>query len=455
MFRFNYILCLHILFVSILVIPLSGCHHTHGTKKNQFYDAPLGDKLSDRRKKFGPKHIYSTLGEFRGITGDAPRWFSHGAVDFAVSDGVNVYSPDVGEVKFYGDGSTNTGKPPVKIGHFAMHHFINTGRLEVDPKTLGDRTAHTIVVEPNDDIWVMRNGKRVKTTLRKHKFVAGVQEHPPNSGNWRKVFWFNRRFPIGQTSGPDLHTIYYNDPDASYHNRESIRNALRVFKYENSSKPVFGPIRLFAQKAPATTSGHNKRFIADTENQKSGMINIDTDKGVDVAVVVSSFAKANLTKRPGIYRVAYSIYRFLKQGEQVEQEVVKGPGNKRMVLARAEEVMFTYNGLRPASADKQLIAYSPFRVGHQNQHASYYQNVTEQKYTSFVVSNINGDDDKYWELDDKDTYPDGNYLLRIKAWNIKKAKGIGNEPDLSHKTKDTTLNILTDTTGKKRRIKFD
>lgn len=422
---------------------LIACQQRGGARASAvFYDSPIGDTLTKRRKTLAPGKLFSNLGEFRGASGDGPTWFNHGATDFVAPRNTNVFSPDKGEVKFFGGGATNSGTPPVKIGRFAFLHFHNVTRLPMDPKTLGDRTLRTFIVDPGDPIWVVRGGRPRRTTLRRNKWVAGVKEEPPGSGNWSKVFWYNRRASIGQTTGPDLHMLYYADARANYNNRASIRNALHVLKYKNSDKPKFGKFRLFAQKARNTAG--NKKFIADNDQNRRGDMSIPDDKGVDVVIRVSSFGQS-ANNRAGIYKLSYTIYKILQPNDPFPGTVITGAGGRRLGEVRAEEVMYTYNSLLPPANDKQLVAYPPARVPPGGP-ASLFGNANpgQNKHSSYVVSNTDGDDTKHWELENTTTYPDGEYVVRIKAWNIKKSRGVGNALELNEAVLDVIVSIETD-----------
>ena len=71
-------------------------------------------------------------------------------------------------------------------------------------------------------------------------------------------------------------------------------------------------------------------------------------------------------------------------------------------------------------------------------------NPGQPKHTSYVVTNIDGDDGRHWALEDTTTYPDGEYVVRIKAWNIAKSNGVGNAPNLNEVILDVIVSIETD-----------
>ncbi len=436
-----------VIFYLLAIVALFGviasCRQAGNTRATAtFYDSPIGSTLSKRRNTLKPRKLLSNLGEFRGASGDGPTWFNHGATDFVAPRNTNVYSPDKGEVKFFGGGATNSGTPPVKIGHFAFLHFHNATRLPMDPNTLGDRSVRTFIVDPDDPIWVLVQGRPRQTTLRGNASVEGVKEEPPGSGNWKKVFWYNRRSAIGQTTGPDLHMIYYSDPAVDYNNRGSIRNALSVMRYENSVKAKFGKFRLFAEKAQ--NSAGNKKFIADNDQNRRGDMSIPDDAGVDIVIGASSFGQSK-NNRAGIYKLSYSIYRILQPGDPFVGTIITGAGGRRLGEVRADEVMHTYDSLLPTAKDQQLVAYPPTRVPPDGP-ASLFGNANpgQNKYTSYVVSNSNGNDSKHWELENIGIYPDGEYVVRIKAWNINRSGGIGNVPVLNDAILDVIVSIETD-----------
>jgi len=399
-----------------------------------YYDWPV-------RAPHNPGGLYSNLGEKRSATGDGPTWLNHGATDFVAARNTPVFSPDTGRVEFYNvdPGSpTNAGIPPLKIGRFAMLHFHDATRLEVNPNLLGDPNAWTYVVNPGDPIWVVVNNRPEQRNMpRRQKVVPGVRQD--TAGQWGKVFWFNRNFSIGEADGPDLHTVYYTDADAPYNRVGAIGNMLTVIEYKNPNPPECVRFRLFAAEP---TGGANKDFIADDDQSRQGGMQIARHRGVDVVATCSSFKRSN-TNRAGIYKLAYGIHRILRPDEQAAGQVVPGPGGRRMVEVDPETVMWEYLRMPDRATDPNLVASPPTYVAPGGD-TSLYGDVVGDKYTAYTVSNTGGDDARKWALDDLNRYPDAEYVVTVRAWNIAKSNGIGTAPDLADSAFQRIVSIETD-----------
>ncbi len=341
--------------------------------------------------------------------------------------------------------------PPIKIGHFGLHHFNNSASLPIDPRTLGDPKAKTFIVDPGDPITVIKGGVPIQATLKKKKkFIKGVWQNPTDN-KWYPAFYYNRRFPIGNATGPDLHVTYYDSVTAGFRSRTNLRNALSVFRYKNSKPPAISHFRLFAQEGSTqvTTKG-NKKFIADNIKNNQGTMDIPKDKGVDIVITTASFGQ-NSNSASGIHKLSYTVYKILIAGDTPSGPVIN-IGGKRAGEYKAQSIMHTYDSLLSINRDKQLIAHRPYYVPPTNGPASLYTDVNKNKHTSFVVSNLSGDDTNHWELEDTGAFPDGEYIVRVRAWNIAKSNGEGNVPDLNEKIMDTKVLIETNVPKKLRYI---
>lgn len=427
----------------------------------EYFDWPT--PVRDRDKN--PRALYSNLGEYRSPA-DGPAWLNHGATDFVAPEGTDVYSPDTGQVRFGEQSDQKSGLPPVKIGRFAFLHFADADSLNVNPLVLGDETIWTWVVNPADPILVRDGGGTKETTLEdlQRSVVRGVRRD--GAGGLEDVFWFSRANPIGKAGPePDLHVLYYETAEAPYSDRRSIRNALTVLEYSNPNPPAIQLIRLYSQLAP---NGRTKEFLASNERASStGVMDIDRHGGVDVVVTCASFAR-NSAVRAGIYRLAYRIHRFLTDEELQEgrpEEAVRGPGRRFMIPVGDQETMWEYDDLPARGTDGNLVARNPqdtiltppplayplpgtdlvsrFNLTQQNQN----------KYSAYVVSNTGGDDAKHWELEDVTTFPDGEYLLTVTAWNIGQSNGIGRAPTLRDREAQVVVEVTTQNRRRTLRIK--
>jgi len=303
----------------------------------QFFHSPY-ERLGAAPQEFDPALIYSNLGERRPT--DGPAWTNHGATDFVTGNSrQNVYSPDTGKVRFYGAQvqghlARNAGLAPVKIGRFSMLHFGNAAQLFVDPRQLRQRRGlpaqadnwWVYVIEP-DEPFLRRVGGRQKT-LKNKRVRGGVRQNA--AGQWENVFFYNRKHPIAETHGPDLHVLYYETKASDYGDRADIRNALSVFNYKNENPPVIHNLWLFSQNL--IQGQQSKKLIAgNAPNPAPEVIDIAQDGGVDVVVTASAFQKGNGVNRAGIYQLAYQVDRILGAEEEHPKETIQGPGGRTMV----------------------------------------------------------------------------------------------------------------------------
>lgn len=422
----------------------------------QFFQSPL-EKPKGAPRILAPGALYSNLGEKR--SGDGPAWTNHGATDFRTGNRrLKVYSPDMGKVRFYGaqvQGHTarNAGIPPVKIGRFAMLHFASVAQLNVDPRQLRRRLGlpaaaenwWVYVVEPTDPI-ILGVGRQ-PTTLKKKRARAGVKRNA--QGQWENVIYYNRIFPVARTHGPDLHVLYYETKASDYGDRADIRNALSVFNYQNGNPPVIHGLWLFSQKL---RQGQSKKLIAGAAPaQATGILDIALDGGVDVVASASSF-QMNNNNRAGIYQIAYQVDRFLGAEEKPPKETIQGPGGRTMVPVIPETIMYTYSQMPAPARDANLVATTPtFTIpGAAGAQLSQFQSVTGIKRTAYAVTNTNGNDGANWGLHQVAAFPDGEYLLTVKAWNIGQANGIGAAPTLRDAQVQTIVGVATN--GNFRRL---
>jgi hypothetical protein len=437
----------------------SGCQQGGGgLGQATFFHSPL-ERPRGNPQILAPAALYSNLGEKRAT--DGPAWTNHGATDFKTGGRrLNVYSPDTGKVRFYGAQvqghlARNAGLPPVKIGHFAMLHFGNVAQLFVDPRQLRRQlnlpqradTWWVHVVGRNDPITLGPGGQT--TTLGRRRARAGTKRNA--QGQWTNVIYYNQEFPIARTHGPDLHVLYYDTKASDYGDRADIRNALSVFNYRNPNPPVIHGLWLFSQNP---RQGQSKRLIAgDAPAQARGTLDMALDGGVDVVVSASSFAMNN-NNRAGIYRLAYRVDRFLgeRELEDPPEGAVTGPGQRQMVPVIPETVMYTYAQVPAPAEDDNLVAATPkFTVpGAAGAQLSQFQAVDGIKRTAYAVTNTNGNDAGKWGLDQIAAFPDGDYLLTVKAWNIGQANGIGNAPTLRDSQLQKIVNVRT--AGNNRRL---
>lgn len=437
-----------LVFTALTLALTSGCNGG-AAPPGPFYDWPI--PVTDAAKT--PRSLYSNLGEFRGA-GDSPFWYSHGATDFVAPRGTPVYAPDKGQVRFGEQSDRNAGQPPVKIGRFAFLHFADVNHLAVNPAVLGDPTLWTWVVDPTDPIFVVRGGQPVQTTLQAEgkKSLRGVRQNA--AGAWEEVFWFSRAEPIGLAgSEPDLHVIYYDDPAVAYSSRSSIRNALAVLSYRNSTAPNIQAVRFYSQNPVA---GQGRERILDSDNMGvAGTMDTAQHGGLDIVVTTSSFQR-NADTRAGIYKLAYAIHRFLTPQERLERppEAIKGPGGKLMLPIVPETVMWTYVRLPAPDKDRNLLAErTVFPLPGAAVISSFNLTGANQvKYSAYVVTNTAGDDALHWELEDLTKYPDGDYLVTISAWNIAQSQGIGLEPQLGRR--DFQIGVRVSTAGTRRNLRL-
>lgn len=421
----------------------------------QFFQSPL-EKPRGAPRVLDPGKLYSNLGERR--PGDGPAWLNHGATDFRTNNRKKkIYSPDTGRVRFYGaqvQGHTarDAGLPPIKIGRFAMLHFGNAARINVDPRQLvrrrgipaAARNWPVYVVEPTDPIFLAAGAQ--PTTLNRKTAKAGVKRNA--QGQWEPVIYFNRTKPIAKTHGPDFHVLYYETKASDYGDRADIRNALSVFKYENANPPIIHGLWLFSQNL---RQGQSKKLIAGSAPAPApGVLDMTLDGGIDIVASASSF-RMNNNNRAGIYQIAYQVDRFLGE-EEPPKETIPGPGGRQMTPVIPETIMFTYSRMPTQGQDANLVATTPTYtipgvVGNQ---LSQFQSVTGIKRTAYAVTNTNGNDGAHWALHNPQTFPDGDYLLTVKAWNIGQANGIGAAPTLRDVQVQVVVGVLTN--GNLRRL---
>lgn len=422
----------------------------------QHLQSPL-EKPKGAPRILAPSALYSNLGEKRST--DGPAWTNHGATDFRTRNrGLKVYSPDTGKVRFYGaqvQGHTarNAGLPPIKIGRVAMLHFGNVARINVDPRQLVQRPGipavarnwPVYVVEPTDPIFLSEGGQ--PTTLKKKRAKAGAKQNA--QGQWENVIYYNRNFPIARTHGPDFHVLYYETKASDYGDRADIRNALSVFNYQNGNPPVIHGLWLFSQKL---RQGQSKALIAGSAPaQAAGILDIALDGGVDVVASASSF-QMNNNNRAGIYQIAYQVDRFLGAEEEAPKETIQGPGGRTMVPMIPETIMYTYSQMPAPAVDANLVAATPmFTVpGAVAAQLSQFQGVNTIKRTAYAVTNTNGNEGANWGLHNVAAFPDGEYLLTVKAWNIGRGNGIGAAPTLLDAQRQTIVGVAT--SGNFRRL---
>ena len=416
----------------------------------RYYDWPIAVRASRKN----PTRLYSNLGEYRPR--DAPAWLNHGATDFVAPRNTPVFSPDVGRVRFGENSDRRAGQPPVKIGRFAFLHFNNVNDLPVNPRVLGDADRWTWVVEPGDPIWVVQGGGRVRTTLDdlNRGWAPGVRRD--GAGQWEPVFWYSRSEPIGSAgSEPDLHVVYYDDPEAPYSRRGAIRNALSVLDYTNSDDPRIDMIRVFSQLPAA---GPRTRLLDSAEPVARGVLDIRRHGGVDVVVTTSSFSRNRHRTRAGIYRLSYRVFRFLGEEELEDppEGAEEGPGGRPMVPARTRAVMWTYDRMPTERQDERLVARTAaYPIGAGAETSLFNLNRGNQdKYSAFVVTNTDGDDAEHWELEDVRAYPDGDYLLRVTAESIGRSRGIGRAPTLRESDASLALRVTTNAAGTHRELRL-
>ncbi len=417
-----------------VVVICFGCRQ--GGAPPKYFDWPTKNVAHD------PRNVWSNLGEVRGAAGDGPNWLNHGATDFKTVAGLLVYSPNVGRVRFGEDSDKKSGQPPVKIGHFAMLHFKDVNNLFVDPKVLGDATIWTVVVRPEDNIQLTPTG--AATTLKKQhkKVVRGVMKI---GAAWEEVFYYSITEPIGEAEGADLHTIYYETEDSGYKDVSDIRNMLSVIEFKNPKLPEIQMVRFFSQKV---VIGLARALILEAPG--TGVMSIVDHGGIDIVVTTSDFATGDA--RAGIYELSWKVDRFLGANEEVPPTAVTGPGNKKMVPVVSETIMFTYDHMPERAKDENLVARLPRFVLPGGANISLFNSVDTEKYTAYVVTNTQGDNDKHWELEDTSKFPDGQYLLTITARNIAKSNGIGVKPTLGEFALKYSVDLSTIHAGKDRQI---
>ncbi len=439
-----------VLLVAVACLGTLGCRGGAARGGAQFFDWPI--PVGGRND---PRSLYSNLGEFRSPA-DSPFWLNHGATDFVAPRGTQVYSPDVGQVRFGEQSNRNAGQPPVKIGRFAMLHFRDVNNLAVNPVVLnGGRptNAWTWVVNAGDPIWVRDAQGRPKQTAlrRRQKSLPGIRQNA--AGQWEDVFWYNRAFSIGEAGDePDLHVIHYDTPDSVYGDRDKIRNMLRVIKYANRNPPEIQVVRFYSQKV---VTGQAKERLLDSDAVAAGVMNIQRHGGVDIVVTCSSF-KQSATSRAGIYKLAYAIHRFVGENEDPPPDAEQGPGRRMMIPVVAQTVMWTYDTLPTIAKDGNLVATNPVYplpgpadISRFNLNAS-----TQDKHTAYVATNTDGDDAAHWALEDTTRFPDGDYLVTITAWNIAASAGVGNAPRLGDRQVRLGVRVQTDGAGANRELRL-
>ena len=191
-----------------------------------------------------------------------------------------------------------------------------------------------------------------------------------------------------------------------------------------------------------------------------GRMDVARHRGVDIVVLASSFHRNNKNTRSGIYELAYSIHRLLGEEEAPPPggEAIPVPGHPRrgMVVAVPETVMWNYNRLPMPDQDRNLVAKDEVyplpgtaRISLFNLNRS-----NEDKHTSYVATNVDGDDGGHWALEDTDTFPDGDYLLTVKARNIGHSNGIGNDPDLNEAVYYIGVRVETAAGARFRTLQF-